>query len=556
MKYLRHLPTILCLYFVCGLAVCQASAEPVVTITGLVKHPQRLTLEDLANYRSVEVRSTEVAADGRFDGVYRYQGVPLQHLLQTAGVEKEGGPFTKAIDLAIAVRNRQGQRTLLSWAEVAYGRPADVIIAFSATSLLTKDAPTQAQQQPVLPRLVLDNDFYNDRCLTDIVSIEVIDPALDAETIPVALPDRPAPSNVEVATKIVWSGSRFEGVQRFSGTPLIDVLKQAKVDNDPQTAFLVRSRDGYRSLLSYGELFWAPLGKRILLADRMDGQPLGEMHARWLVLPDSSANRYVRDVASIELLRPRHVPKLTVIGVGPGDTCQITLEALSALARADAIAVPGDIQKRYARYLTGKEVLFDPFAFADRDRKTPLSEAERERLKEEEWRTNAAKIRRALDAGKNVAFLDWGDPMIFGSSRWIREYMQETEIETVAGLSSLNAANAVINRDISANGSIVITAPRGLRRDPALLAATAQYGETLAIFMGLQDLPELEPLLRAHFADDTPVRLVYAAGIRSREHQVSTTLGQMRKAAQGEKEKMLGLIYIGPCLAEGNTACN
>ena len=556
MKYLRHLPTILCLYLVCGLAVCQASAEPVFTISGLVKHPQRLTLEDLANYRTVEVRTTEVAADGSFDGVYRYQGVPLQHLLQTAGVEKEGEPFTKAIDLAIAVRNRQGQRTLLSWAEVAYGRPADVIIAFSATSLLTKDAPTQAQRQPVLPRLVLDSDFYNDRCLTDIVSIEVVNPALDAETIPVALPDRPDQSTVEVATKIVWSGSRFEGVQRFSGTPLVDILKQAGVDEDPKTAFLVRSHDGYRSLLSYGELFWSPLGRRILLADRMDGQPLGEKRARWLVLPDSSANRFVRDVASIEVLRPRHEPKLTVIGVGAGDTCQITLEALAAIARADAIAVPGDIQKRFARYLSGKEVLFDPFAFADRDRKTPLSETERDRLRQEEWRTNAGKIRKALDAGKSVAFLDWGDPMIFGSSRWIREYLDESEIETVAGLSSLNAANAVINRDISANGSIVITAPRGLRHNDELLAAVAKSGDTLAIFMGLQDLPELEPLLRTHFADDTPVRLVYAAGIRSREHQVSTTLGEMRKATQGEKEKMLGLIYIGPCLAEGNTACN
>ena len=556
MKNLRHLLVVSFLFFSCGLTVCQASSEPVVTITGLVKHPQRLTLEDLANYRPVEVRTTEVTKDASFQGVYRYQGIPLQHLLQAAGIEKEGGTFTKAIDLAIVVRNRQGQRTLLSWAEVAYGRPADVIIAFSATSLLTKDVPTPAPKSPVLPRLVLGNDFYSDRCLTDIVSIEVLDPAMEAEIQPIALAKRHDPSRVEVATKIVWTGSSFEGIQRFSGTPLVDILIQAGVNDDPQTAFLIQSRDGYRSLLSYGELFWSPLGRRIMLADLMDGKPLGEKGAQWLVLPDSSANRFVRDVATIEMLRPRHVPKLTVIGVGPGDTRQITLEALSALAQADAIAAPGDIQKRYARYLTGKQVLFDPFALADHDRKTPLTKTERDRLQQDEWRVNAAKIRKALDSGKNVAFLDWGDPMIFGSSRWIREYFNEAEISTVAGLSSFNAANAVINRDISINGSIVITAPRGLRKNSALLAAVAQKGETLAIFMGLPDLPELEPLLRRHYADDTPVRLVYAAGIRNREHQVATTLGEMRKAVQWEKEKMLGLIYLGPCLAEGNTECN
>lgn len=554
MKYLRQLLIISSLFLICGLTVCQASSEPAFTITGLVKHPQHLTLEDLANYRSVEVRTTEVAIQNTFHGIYRYQGVPLQYLLQAAGVEKEGGEFTKAIDLAIAVRNRQGQRTLLSWAEVAYGRPADVIIAFAAKSVWTKETPSLSPTSPGLPRLVLGNDFYSNRCLTDIVSIEVLNPAQDAEIQPVSLPQRPDP-RVEVATKIIWNGSRFEGVQRFRGTPLVDILNQAGVDGDPHTAFLVRSRDGYRSLLSYGELFWSPLGRRILLADRRDGHPLGNHGEKWLVLPDSSANRFVRGVTNIDVLRPQPRPKLTVIGVGPGDTCQMTLEALSALARADAIAAPGDIQKRYARYLSGKQVLFDPFAFADHDRKTPLTKTERDRLQKEEWRANAAKIRKALDAGKNVAFIDWGDPMIFGSSRWIREYFDETEIDTVAGLSSFNAANAIINRDISANGSIVITAPRGLRQNDDLLAAVAEKGETLAIFMGIPDLPELVPLLKRHYADTTPVRLVYAAGISNRQHQISTTLGEVLKAVNNEKERFLGLVYIGPCLAEGNPSC-
>ncbi len=546
MKYLWHRLALLVLLLAGLIVPCQAATESVVMVTGLVKHPQRLTLEDLANYRSLTVRNTEVASGGAFNGVFSYQGVPLQYLLQAAGVEKEGGDFAKAIDLAIEVRNRLGQRTLLSWAEVAYGRPADVIIAFSAKSLLTKG---QAAPQPVtLPRLVLANDFYSDRCLADIVSIEVLDPTPGAETRLLPLAETPSPA-AEVTTKIVWGGARFEGVQHFAGTPLVDLLRKAGLADDSQATFLVTSNDGYRSLLSYGELFWSPLGRRILLAEQMDGQPLGKNGERWLVLPDSSANRYVRDVATIEMLSPRHVPKLTVIGVGPGDTCMITLEALSALARADAVVAPGDIQRRYARYLTGKEVLFDPFALAKRDDDTPLSKAERERLREEEWRVNAGKIRQALDAGRDVAFLDWGDPQIFGSSRWIREYIDEGEIETVAGLSSFNAANAVINRDVSANGAIVLTAPKNLRRNGALLEAVAKNGETLAIFMGIHDLPQLVPLLQSHYADETPMRLVYDAGIRSREHQLATTLGEVLEVVKGEKEHFLGLIYIGPCLA-------
>jgi precorrin-2 methylase len=544
------------LLFVCNLpAGALASHAPVVTLAGLVKHPQRLTLQDLANYRPVTVRMTEVDRNGTFHGVYRYRGIPLQNLLQAAGVEKEGSDFSKAIDLAILVRNRQGERTLLSWAEVAYGRPADVIVAFAATSVMTKDSDNASKQAPILPRLVVGNDFYSDRCLADIVGIEVIDPARAAkiETVPLPKPTDRVPA--EVATKIVWGGSHFKGIQRFSGVPLVDVLKQTGIKDEPLAAILIRSGDGYRSLLSFGELFWSPLGRRILLADHMDGRPLGHGREQWLVLPDSSANRFVRDIAGIEILRSRNLPKLTVVGVGPGDTCQITLEALSALTHADAIAAPGDIQKRFSRYLTGKEILFDPFAYTKHDSDAPLTKEERERLKQSEWRANAAKIRQALDAGRNVAFLDWGDPMIFGSSRWIREFIDETHIETVAGLSSFNAANAIINRDVSANGSIVITAPHDLRRNRDLLAAAATKGETLAIFMGLKELPDLVRLLKRHYADTTPMRLVYAAGISNREHQVFTTLGQALKAVENETERFLGLVYIGPCLAKDHPSC-
>ncbi|OEU62491.1 MAG: hypothetical protein BA870_01235 [Desulfuromonadales bacterium C00003094] len=551
LKPFWSLRSLFCLLSLCFIVPGQASAEPVVTVTGLVKHHQRLDLADLANYRSLTVRTTEVGSDGAFHGVYRYQGVPLQHLLQAAGVEKEGGEFSKAIDLAIEVRNRQGQRVLLSWAEVAYGRPADVVVAFTAESLLKKGEQLKTQQSVLLPRLVLGNDFYDDRSLEDIVSIEVIDLVPEADSQPVPLASDIQKSTAEVSAKIVWGGARFDGVQHFAGVPLVDVLAQAGLADDYQAVVLVRSRDGYRSLLSYGELFGSSFGRRILLANRMNGQPIGENNEQWLVLPDSSANRYVRDVVAIEILRPRHVPKLTVIGVGPGDTSMITLEALSALARADAVAAPGDIQRRYARYLTGKELLFDPFALAKHDDDTPLSETERVRLRlrEEEWRGNADKIRKALDAGRDVAFLDWGDPQIFGSSRWIREYFGEEETETVAGMSSFNAANAVINRDVSANGAIVLTAPKGLRRNEALLEAVAKNGETLAIFMGIHDLPQLVPLLQSHYADATPMRLIYDAGISSREHQVATTLGEVLKVIRGQKERFLGLIYVGPCLA-------
>ncbi|APG28002.1 hypothetical protein A7E78_09225 [Syntrophotalea acetylenivorans] len=65
--------SVFCLLSLCLVFSGQVSAEPVVTVTGLVKQHQRLALEDLANYRSVTVRTTEVGRGGAFHGVYRYQ---------------------------------------------------------------------------------------------------------------------------------------------------------------------------------------------------------------------------------------------------------------------------------------------------------------------------------------------------------------------------------------------------------------------------------------------------------------------------------------------------
>lgn len=132
MKYLRLL---LAWSALLSIGVCNpapAATGQVFTITGPVKHPQQLSAKDLPIFGSISIRATEVGKDGTFYGVHLYRGVPLQHLLQIAGVEKESGPFKKAIDLAALVRNHRGKRTPLFRAEGAYGRPADAIVAYAA----------------------------------------------------------------------------------------------------------------------------------------------------------------------------------------------------------------------------------------------------------------------------------------------------------------------------------------------------------------------------------------------------------------------------------------
>jgi hypothetical protein len=63
--------------------------------------------------------------------------VPLRTLLETAFVAKEESAYNKAIDLAVLVRNSEGQEVALSWGEIFYKNSYDIIIASSATPIST-----------------------------------------------------------------------------------------------------------------------------------------------------------------------------------------------------------------------------------------------------------------------------------------------------------------------------------------------------------------------------------------------------------------------------------
>ncbi len=61
----------------------------------------------------------------------------------------------------------------------------------------------------------------------------------------------------------------------------------------------ITGRDGYTAVLALGEMSPAFEGKQVILAERMDGQPLAPDHFRVIVPGDARGGRSVRDVARI-----------------------------------------------------------------------------------------------------------------------------------------------------------------------------------------------------------------------------------------------------------------
>ncbi len=555
-----------------------------LSIGGLVRTPLHLTMNTLANFQHASVRLNEVSLGGDFHGVFSYTGVPLRFLLELAGIQRTESFYAKPIDLAIMVRNAGGQATVLSWGEVFYRNASEILIAYASSPVRPmKDCASchrndsyRKYREPLsrsvgLPRLVVSGDASTERSLENVVSIEVVNlkhavPVRRGE--PVSSPsfvissgakrlgaiDSVTPYAKATATgKEVGDGRGYHGLVRFGGAPLAEVLEKAGVDKDPHSAFLVTSADNYRSLLSYGEIFLNPSGRNILVADTIDGKAIGKLGRFVVVTPgDLSADRWVRAVKSIEQVKIGTAGGITIIGVGCGDTDLVTLRAISKMARADVFICTKDLGERFAPYMGGKPVLFDPLTnmanFIEKTNPGITKEEVRKRVGKNRS-GSVVKIREALDAGKRVALLEYGDPTLYGSwTYWLTENFPGRITEIVPGVSAFNAGNAMIGKNIAHRGSAIITVPDGIRTNEAMLKAVAEHGDTMAIFVGLAELKGLMPLLARYYRPDTPVDLVYKAGYEHENRRYQTTLAESVKVAESEREKFLGLIYIGPCI--------
>jgi precorrin-4 methylase len=560
------------------------SESPALSIGGVVRQPLNLTTEDMASIGHVELKLTEITRDGRFGGVFLYRGVSLRALLQLATVQKEISGFSKSIDLAVVVHNRDGKIAVLSWGEIFYRNPGDVVIAVSATPVMPgvvkgcgechgaeiyQPALDQLSRKIGFPKLIIANDFYTDRCLEDVTHIEVVElkrsqakkqgeatvaskfSIIDAMGKSTEIIDLAGHRRVSVVMKEVGSGRGYHGVKRYEGVSLRDLLEKTHGREGVDKAILVVSPDGYQSLVSYGEVFLSSTGERIIITDPGQGTGQKENAKFSLVLPDdNSADRMVKNIDRIEILSLKAVPRVYVIGFGCGDTSLITLEAISHMGKAGAFVGAKDFTERFAKYMGDKPVLFDPFTSWE-----PVYKKNHPDLSDEEIRKRTTELRATeiksiwdtLKAGKSVAILEPGDPTIYGG--WENWLLPEFagQIEIVAGMSSFSAANAMIGKNVALNrNSMVLTTPWALQAHVETVKAMAQAGDTMAIFMGLKELKGLMPILEEYYPATAPVTIAYKAGISHEKRLVRTRLDQLLSTVAKEDEQFLGLIYVGP----------
>ncbi len=150
------------------------------------------------------------------------------------------------------------------------------------------------------------------------------------------------------------------------------------------------------------------------------------------------------------------LPKLTIVGVGPGDPSLLTIAAVDAIKKAKVIVFPisddnkksfaAEIVKKYTKFKKNIPIIF-PMARKDFD-------------PDEIWSNAVEQIVQFIQKGESVALLCLGDTSLFASSsnilRIIKNNYPEIITKTIPGISSISAAAALNDFDLVKKGETLI----------------------------------------------------------------------------------------------------
>jgi precorrin-4/cobalt-precorrin-4 C11-methyltransferase len=221
------------------------------------------------------------------------------------------------------------------------------------------------------------------------------------------------------------------------------------------------------------------------------------------------------------------MPKVYIVGAGPGAPDLITVRGMDLLRRADVLIYAGSLVNPVLIAESGAEVRLDSWGMT-------LDEI-------------VDAVEEHVRAGKLVVRLHSGDPALYGA---IVEQMAEfsrrgIETEIVPGVSSLFAAAAALKtqftlRDVSE--SLVVTRPAGATLEADQIAELSRLGQTMVVFLGTERMEEV--LSRVECPPETPAAVVYHASWPDQK-VVRGTVADIAAKARAAGIERTALIILG-----------
>jgi precorrin-4 methylase len=225
--------------------------------------------------------------------------------------------------------------------------------------------------------------------------------------------------------------------------------------------------------------------------------------------------------------------KFYIIGMGTAPDL-ITLRGAEAIREADIILLEEPSEKEYWKDFIGdKEVWYcphgarvglglDPKVVPDPDIRAIVERNARHRQEAVE------KIRAAVEAGKKVAALEGGDPMIYGTTFYLEMLPKDFPSEIVPGIGAFQASTAAVKMspvfgyDTSA---AIITMGDWPGRSDVNKKLMAAQSSMIFYTMNL-NYTSLFAQLKKYYPANTPVAVVSFAGDRQKQTVVRSTVGR------------------------------
>ncbi len=243
--------------------------------------------------------------------------------------------------------------------------------------------------------------------------------------------------------------------------------------------------------------------------------------------------------------------RLYLVSLGAGDRDNVTIRAQKTIASAQVVLAGKHTCQQYADWLQGKEV--HEIGHALFKKNCPHRKQDPEGFMKKEAKVRQL-VREAVASGKMVAVLDGGDPTIFGPHVGFLTEFKDIDPQIIPGLSSFNAANAALKREINAgiaSHSVILTG--ALDAESATesydakdtLAKLSETQSTMVFFTMRAKLPQIVERLKPNYPGDTPVAIVCHAGYRGKEKVIKGTLATILDMVKDQKLPHEHLVYVG-----------
>lgn len=250
-----------------------------LNLDGEIANPGKVDFSSLPMH-SVIVKEALLDSTGknRFTGAFRYDGYSLFDILDKAVVKKvNADEFRSVIDLYVEIVNARGEKAVFSWGEIYYPVNLHKIIIASQVSRIVPSKTRELWPLPAESRIVDAGDLVSERNISSPVKITVksyphkfivkqgMSPMFSSQ---IDLFDNNKKSGQVAMTEKINSSTyntifygRGKGIHSttpFEGVLLKDVLRKyfpVTRENLRTGIFCVAGPDGYRSVISYSELF-------------------------------------------------------------------------------------------------------------------------------------------------------------------------------------------------------------------------------------------------------------------------------------------------------------